>query len=287
MSQNPPCPYQVLGVERSADDATIKSAYRKLALATHPDRVRGAAIDAGKTQAQANAAADAALAKSKDINVAYDLLKDPQKRAAYDRYGHGGFGGFGGASRRPGSSHGAGARSTGGYRDPFEDIFKKAGMGDKDFEDWFRNEFSKGRGARPGAGNQQQRQQQQSSEQPRRPNTEQPRGARPNASSGSNAGRASSSGSSQQGRSWREEFRSRSNPPRSTHASSDMGSIFHNEHGKLSFGRVAAAAVGVAVLTYVVHKIVQEEQGQDLRQANFNALADLINLSANQGVAGR
>ncbi|MDP2130640.1 MAG: molecular chaperone DnaJ [Erythrobacter sp.] len=82
--------YQTLECARDADGATLKSAYRKLAMKFHPDR---------------NPGDTACEAKFKAINEAYDCLKDPQKRAAYDRYGHQAFtqgmnggGGFGGAS---------------------------------------------------------------------------------------------------------------------------------------------------------------------------------------------
>ena len=68
--------YQILGVARNADGATIKSAYRKLAMEYHPDRNGGCKDNE---------------AKFKAISAAYDCLKDPQKRAAYDRYGHAAF----------------------------------------------------------------------------------------------------------------------------------------------------------------------------------------------------
>ena len=64
--------YELLGVSRDADGGTIKSAYRKLAMKHHPDR---------------NPGCSESEAKFKAISVAYDCLKDPQKRAAYDRYG--------------------------------------------------------------------------------------------------------------------------------------------------------------------------------------------------------
>ena len=75
--------YQLLECERTADDATLKSAYRKLAIRFHPDK------NPGDKEAEA---------KFKSINEAYDCLKDPQKRAAYDRFGHAAFknGGMGG-----------------------------------------------------------------------------------------------------------------------------------------------------------------------------------------------
>lgn len=79
--------YELLEVERSADDKVLKSAYRKLAMKFHPDKNPGCAESE---------------AKFKQINEAYACLSDPQKRAAYDQYGHaafqqgGGGGGFGG-----------------------------------------------------------------------------------------------------------------------------------------------------------------------------------------------
>lgn len=83
--------YELLSVSRDADAATIKSAYRKVAMKYHPDR------NPGDAEAEA---------KFKACNAAYECLKDPQKRAAYDRYGHEAFeqgmnggGGFGGHAR--------------------------------------------------------------------------------------------------------------------------------------------------------------------------------------------
>ncbi|NJM51700.1 MAG: molecular chaperone DnaJ [Sphingomonadales bacterium] len=96
--------YELLEVERSADDKTLKSAYRRIAMQCHPDRNPGDAH---------------AEAKFKAVNQAYDCLKDPQKRAAYDRFGkeayeNGGAGGFGG---------GAGAQGFGDFADIFESFF--------------------------------------------------------------------------------------------------------------------------------------------------------------------
>jgi molecular chaperone DnaJ len=79
--------YELLGVERTADDRTIKAAYRKLAMEHHPDR---------------NAGCKDNEAKFKAVSAAYECLKDPQKRAAYDRYGHAAFQNGGGGSGHPG-----------------------------------------------------------------------------------------------------------------------------------------------------------------------------------------
>lgn len=71
--------YETLQIERTADDATIKASYRKLAMKYHPDR---------------NGGSKSAEAKFKAVGEAYDCLKNPQKRAAYDRYGSAAFGGY-------------------------------------------------------------------------------------------------------------------------------------------------------------------------------------------------
>jgi molecular chaperone DnaJ len=68
--------YELLGVARGADDATIKAAYRRMAKEHHPDRKNGCKDSE---------------ARFKAINEAYDVLKDPQKRAAYDRFGKAAF----------------------------------------------------------------------------------------------------------------------------------------------------------------------------------------------------
>ncbi len=79
--------YEVLGVAHDADGAAIKAAYRKLAMEFHPDRNGGCKDNEDKFKA---------------ISAAYECLKDPQKRAAYDRFGHAAFqngGGFGGGQQ--------------------------------------------------------------------------------------------------------------------------------------------------------------------------------------------
>jgi molecular chaperone DnaJ len=101
------CFYEVLSVERGASDGDIKSAFRKQAMKLHPDR------NPGDSEAEH---------KFKELNEAYEILKDPDKRAAYDRYGHAAFdpaSGMGGA-------HGFGAEFATTFSDIFDDLF---GMG--------------------------------------------------------------------------------------------------------------------------------------------------------------
>ena len=94
--------YETLGVERGADEKVLKAAFRKLAMQFHPDRNPG---DAG------------AEIRFKEINLAYEVLKDPQKRAAYDRFGHAAF------EQGMGAGGGHPFSGAGGFADIFEDIF--------------------------------------------------------------------------------------------------------------------------------------------------------------------
>jgi molecular chaperone DnaJ len=100
---NKRCYYEVLGVERGAAQETIKGAYRKLAKSLHPDR------NPGDTQCEH---------QFKEINEAYDVLKDDQKRAAYDRFGHAAFeNGHGRAA------NGFGFDFASSFTDIFDDLF--------------------------------------------------------------------------------------------------------------------------------------------------------------------
>ena len=101
--------YEVLGVDRNADGEEIKKAYRKLALKFHPDR---------------NPNDKSAEEKFKELGEAYEILNEPQSRAAYDRFGHAAFGP---RARQPGA---------GGFHDPSE-IFREVFGGSGIFDDLF------------------------------------------------------------------------------------------------------------------------------------------------------
>lgn len=104
--------YELLEVERTADGTVIKSAYRKLAMKYHPDR---------------NAGSSDSEAKFKAVSEAYECLKDPQKRAAYDRYGHAAY-----VNAQNGGGGGGFRGQAGGFSDLgdiFETIFGQAGFG--------------------------------------------------------------------------------------------------------------------------------------------------------------
>ncbi len=100
--------YDILGVAKSADADELKRAYRKLAMQFHPDR---------------NAGDKSAEQRFKDVSEAYDVLKDDQKRAAYDRFGHAAFEN---GSRGPGDFAGG---FSGGFADIFEEMFGAMGGG--------------------------------------------------------------------------------------------------------------------------------------------------------------
>ena len=90
--------YDVLGVSRTASEAEIKKAYRRMAMKYHPDR------NAGDTDTEE---------KFKEAKEAYEILSDTQKRAAYDQFGHAGVD----------QSMGGGGRGAGGFSDVFGDVF--------------------------------------------------------------------------------------------------------------------------------------------------------------------
>ena len=102
--------YEILGVDKAADEAALKQAYRRLAMKHHPDR---------------NPDDKAAEAKFKELKEAYEILCDPQKRAAYDQFGHA-------------AVEGAAAGGAGGFHGGFADIFG----------DVFGDIFGGGRGGR-------------------------------------------------------------------------------------------------------------------------------------------
>src|SRR3954464_6657606 len=99
------CYYETLEVDRNADESKLKAAFRKLAMKWHPDKNPGDATSE---------------VKFKEINEAYEVLKDGDKRAAYDRFGHAAF------------EHGTGGGGFGGdfattFADIFDDLFGMSG----------------------------------------------------------------------------------------------------------------------------------------------------------------
>src|SRR5216684_2565849 len=100
------CYYEILEVERSAGEGELKSAFRKLAMKWHPDR---------------NPGDKSSESRFKEINEAYEVLKDGDKRAAYDRFGHAAFEHGG-----PGGQPGGFGDVASAFADIFDDLF---GMG--------------------------------------------------------------------------------------------------------------------------------------------------------------
>src|SRR5438477_5800430 len=90
--------YEILGVPRGCDESALKSAFRKLAMEHHPDR---------------NGGCEDATGRFKELNEAYSVLSDPQKRAAYDRFGHAGVG----------AMNGNGGAGFGDVHDVFNEVF--------------------------------------------------------------------------------------------------------------------------------------------------------------------
>jgi len=117
--------YDVLGVDRSADETAVKSAYRKKAMQYHPDR------NPGNKDAEE---------KFKEATEAYEVLKDPQKRQMYDQYGHAGLGqgpGFGG--------YGGGGFEGFDLSDALRAFMRDFGGGGSIFEDFFDTGGGRGR----------------------------------------------------------------------------------------------------------------------------------------------
>ena len=122
--------YEVLGVSKDADAKEIKKAYRKLAMKYHPDK---------------NPGDKAAEEKFKEINEAYEVLSDEEKRSTYDRFGHDGLNGQAGFGGGQGFGGFGGSGGFGGFEDIFGDIFGSS------FGGGFGSSSSRRRGPKRGA----------------------------------------------------------------------------------------------------------------------------------------
>src|SRR5438045_9383908 len=100
------CYYETLGVDRNADESKLKAAFRKLAMKWHPDKNPGDATSE---------------MRFKEINEAYEVLRDGDKRSAYDRFGHAGI--------DPSFNGGFGGFSGFGFEDIFDTFFGRTGAG--------------------------------------------------------------------------------------------------------------------------------------------------------------
>ena len=148
MSQQKRDYYEVLGIDKTADPATIKKAYRKLAKKYHPD---------------SNVGNEAAAEKFKEVNEAYDILSDPEKKKLYDQFGHAAFDGTGAAGAGSYGANGGfgsdgsftggfgGFSGNGGFRgfhtSDGHTFHFEGGEGDDIFGDIFGNMFGGGKRA--------------------------------------------------------------------------------------------------------------------------------------------
>lgn len=130
--------YEVLGISRAADAASVKKAYRKLAKKYHPD------TNPGDAQAEKN---------FKEVTEAYNILSDPEKRKLYDQFGHAAFdqtgSGYSGAYGAAGGPYSGSYRQTYGTSgDGFREYHFESGNMDDMFQDIFGDMFSRGKSGR-------------------------------------------------------------------------------------------------------------------------------------------